>query len=735
MALGKEGQFEYAQAPHWMRVLEDKYQRLHAKIINQAARFTHRRTPTITTRLLNDCKRKRAASIAAASTKTERDAVPIESGGGPHSQAQTQEELVRDQEGNLCQIERAETNEPLRSEVELTTQRFGQVDRNQDCKAGQQAGLQANQSSSISSTYNTTKCDVGHRPQTHQENTRPRYVSDSTTFNGDLSYGCSFTNTPQSSGLVTRISSAFPRTRSRLSSANGYAVSFQSPRDVLLNLDESQSQYEQERDNSFVNSEIDTNAHGFDQALRFQQEYENSKQHLEEQQEWVDGLRDRLSKAVVNSNWNDVFEEDEEERSERMSLYCQTERAAGVELEAMARRRRRHLTRPVKTSVSRISHKTSQSCPATFNQQYLVENHLTTSQAQIHSAHATRNGHADTSASVSSKPLPASVAPLTAKGIQEGRMRVFARMSLEARHAVDETLKEMKMEEDNIIDNHNDDPGNINNIVDGVKGFNNDVNNNVNNNKSNYSYSDKFEGGNDNGNDDDYKDDHGSNSSLRNNVSAPTGVDANSGLNDAKPQAGKSVKSSITQRPNNRNNYHQQNGTNDGYSSDDSITSNDGNFTDYATRVSRARDAFPSNSIVTQTQSQTHSHSQTNSLLPTNRRSRNAINCLTSGIPVNKNNNAVGRYRLPQLNQNLPLHPEELQEFPSPHPPLPSIKRANLAFRENTFEITPPDFDIRFREIITCQKGDRDTPPLDVRQQSIQKCQQWLGQHTPTPKR
>nr|KAG5687889.1 hypothetical protein BaRGS_027212 [Batillaria attramentaria] len=34
--------------------------------------------------------------------------------------------------------------------------------------------------------------------------------------------------------------------------------------------------------------------------------------------------------------------------------------------------------------------------------------------------------------------------------------------------------------------------------------------------------------------------------------------------------------------------------------------------------------------------------------------------------------------------------------------------------REATFEITAPDFDIRYRDVITCQKGDRDTPPPDI---------------------
>lgn len=52
--------------------------------------------------------------------------------------------------------------------------------------------------------------------------------------------------------------------------------------------------------------------------------------------------------------------------------------------------------------------------------------------------------------------------------------------------------------------------------------------------------------------------------------------------------------------------------------------------------------------------------------------------------------------------------------------------------RERTFEITAPDFDIRYREVITCQKGDRDTPPPDIFEQSVNKVKGWLTKyHTP----
>ena len=49
--------------------------------------------------------------------------------------------------------------------------------------------------------------------------------------------------------------------------------------------------------------------------------------------------------------------------------------------------------------------------------------------------------------------------------------------------------------------------------------------------------------------------------------------------------------------------------------------------------------------------------------------------------------------------------------------------------RETTFEITAPDFDIRYRDVITCQKGDRDTPPPDIFEKSVGKVRDWLNKY------
>jgi hypothetical protein len=49
--------------------------------------------------------------------------------------------------------------------------------------------------------------------------------------------------------------------------------------------------------------------------------------------------------------------------------------------------------------------------------------------------------------------------------------------------------------------------------------------------------------------------------------------------------------------------------------------------------------------------------------------------------------------------------------------------------RETTFEITGADYDIRYRDVITCQKGDRETPPPDIFQRSVGKVRDWLNKH------
>ncbi|XP_064614119.1 uncharacterized protein LOC135477845 [Liolophura sinensis] len=47
--------------------------------------------------------------------------------------------------------------------------------------------------------------------------------------------------------------------------------------------------------------------------------------------------------------------------------------------------------------------------------------------------------------------------------------------------------------------------------------------------------------------------------------------------------------------------------------------------------------------------------------------------------------------------------------------------------REKTFQITPPDYDVRFREILTCEIPESETPPADIKAQAVAKCSEWLN--------
>ena len=49
--------------------------------------------------------------------------------------------------------------------------------------------------------------------------------------------------------------------------------------------------------------------------------------------------------------------------------------------------------------------------------------------------------------------------------------------------------------------------------------------------------------------------------------------------------------------------------------------------------------------------------------------------------------------------------------------------------RETTFEITAPDYDIRYQDVITTQKGSRETPPPDIFEKSVGKVKDWLNKY------
>ena len=55
--------------------------------------------------------------------------------------------------------------------------------------------------------------------------------------------------------------------------------------------------------------------------------------------------------------------------------------------------------------------------------------------------------------------------------------------------------------------------------------------------------------------------------------------------------------------------------------------------------------------------------------------------------------------------------------------------------REPTFEITPPGFDIRYKDAPIREERESETPPPDIRDRAIRKCQDWLTRYTPrTPR-
>ncbi|OWF46040.1 uncharacterized protein LOC110456256 [Mizuhopecten yessoensis] len=63
---------------------------------------------------------------------------------------------------------------------------------------------------------------------------------------------------------------------------------------------------------------------------------------------------------------------------------------------------------------------------------------------------------------------------------------------------------------------------------------------------------------------------------------------------------------------------------------------------------------------------------------------------------------------------------------------LPGIGRYSVApKRETTFEITPPGFDIRYKDMMVLEERESETPPPDIRNRAVQKCQEWLARHTP----
>lgn len=62
---------------------------------------------------------------------------------------------------------------------------------------------------------------------------------------------------------------------------------------------------------------------------------------------------------------------------------------------------------------------------------------------------------------------------------------------------------------------------------------------------------------------------------------------------------------------------------------------------------------------------------------------------------------------------------------------IPGVGKYNVIRRERTFQITFGDFDIRYRDIISCDRRGSETPPAEIREKAIAKCTQWLEKYMP----
>lgn len=87
------------------------------------------------------------------------------------------------------------------------------------------------------------------------------------------------------------------------------------------------------------------------------------------------------------------------------------------------------------------------------------------------------------------------------------------------------------------------------------------------------------------------------------------------------------------------------------------------------------------------------------------------------------------RTKLPNINDEKYV---TLQRLKTLQYTLPGIGRYSVApKREATFEITPPGFDIRYKDMVVLEERESETPPPEIRDKAVQKCQEWLSRYTP----
>ncbi|KAK7009636.1 hypothetical protein BgiMline_001174 [Biomphalaria glabrata] len=526
MAFGKRGsgntKSNLAPPPHWMKQMEEKYQRLHAKIHNQAMRFSSRRHPSTVTRtaITDHCFEDPSVSARRGA----QNKGPIHTEYTKISPAVRTGEIL-----TIAPIETACDDDLVCASSGSTLSTGGAEDV---CH--------------LDNNINTAEClaagGVVESPCAEQDYTCVEQELDlnvSTLETGrdsiaDFSYpGFHFT-TPVSSD------NPFVRTVSGDCDVSQYCV-------------------DQGNSTSFFHTENNNNN--------------------------------------VNAKSNSIIHGRFDDQGENMEI-------------SRARRRRRDL-RAVKTPGSRLSHKTSQSCPATF---------------------FVNNGHDVMGYDLRNNVQGLDSGPFSSRH----QPRVFARMSIEARHAVDELRAEDMLQSSRTFEYDTNTSPHLPNVTHGTS-----------NDTSRY---------------------HNETHELSNRIREESLITSE-----------QSVVPDLVLR-----------------NADATLTSR----TDYAA----------------------DSTANKNSLI---------MPCSSLGGDISQRMNRIGSKRvnrmLPQLEHGVP--PRE--DFPKTHLPLPDIGHARepMSLRENTFEITPVDFDIRFHQIIPYNPGD--SPPPDIRQQAIEKCQHWLIRHTP----
>ena len=93
----------------------------------------------------------------------------------------------------------------------------------------------------------------------------------------------------------------------------------------------------------------------------------------------------------------------------------------------------------------------------------------------------------------------------------------------------------------------------------------------------------------------------------------------------------------------------------------------------------------------------------------------------------------VNRTRLPYIPSESPTDYFTLGQLKHLNYRLPGIGKYEIAtLREKTFQITPAGYDIRYNDIAIFEAEEKtELPSSNIRDQAVQKCQDWLSRYTP----